>query len=494
MPTGSVSTIVGDGGLGALPTSSAQAHVIMGVCSAGTAGTVYAFNDLTLLSTTLVGGPAVEAAAYEMAVGGGTIYVCPITASVPGVASAVTVTRVGTSNGTITVTSGTPLDAYNVLIRVASAGLGQLVSRGTVSVNVSTDAGITYGPATLVPATGVFTLRDVKSVATGLTLAFSVADSTFDYGDVFSISCQAPVYSSGDVTTALTMLLASTLDFSWIHFVGFPTVGSSSANATASAALASTISTYMSVAQTAGQYIFAIVETPPSLDADIATAYANFFDRRVKVQVGTELVTSPLNGCNYVRSSAWGLSARLGKIRPSVSPGQTGDGGIANAPGGPLDGIYAINRDERTATTPMYDLGFGTTLTYRGYPGFFSDAGRMKAPVGSDYTLVMYRRVMDSVCRVARLAGFKYLNAPLNVDSATGYLITKDAAGIRSYIESQIRAALSTEFSDIIVTVITTDNILSTQKLRVKVQVIGFAYALNVEEIIEFLNPALTLV
>ena len=494
MPTGSVSVIVGDGGLGALPPNVAQAHVILGVCTAGTPGTVYAFSDPTSLVETLGGGPAAQCAAFELAIDGGPVYVCPVTASVPGVSSAVTTTRVGTSNGTVTVSAGTPLDAFNVRIRVASAGTGQLVSTGLLSVNVSTDAGLTYGPAILVPSTGVFVLRDVKSVATGLTLSFLVAASTFDAGDLFSIACQAPFYGASDVATALAGLFASTIDYSWLHLVGYPTVGSSSANAAASASISSTVATYMSTAQTNGQYIFTIVEAPPSVDADVASAFASFFDRRVKVQVGTEVVSSPLDGCKYVRSSAWGLSARLGAIRPSVSPGQTGDGGVANAPGGPLDGVVSINRDERTATTPLYDLGFGTTLTYRGYPGFFADAGRMRAPVGSDYSLVMYRRVMDAVCRVARLAGFKYLNGPLNVDGKTGYLIPKDAAGIRSYIESQIRAALSTEFSDLIVTVITTDNLLSTQKLRVKVQIVGFAYALNVEETIEFLNPALTLV
>jgi hypothetical protein len=494
MPAGTVTTTANDGGLGTLPSSTAKAHVIAGVCTGGTAGVLYPFSTQKSLTDTLVGGPAVQAAAYELAFDGGPIYVCPINASVAGVASAVTVVRAASSTGTITVAAGTPLDCYSVKIRVSSTGTGQLVTTGLVQVQVSVDGGTTYGAAQFVPNTGTFILRDQRSVATGLTLSFTVATTTFDYGDVHSFTCQAPFYSASDVTTMFTGLFADTTDWAWIHLVGYPTAGSSSANATASAVIASTVATNMATAYAAGQYVFAIMEAPPSTDAYLTTAFLNFTDRRVKIECGTDVLTSPLDGNSYTRSHAWPLSARLGMIRPSISPGQTGDGGIPDAPGGPLQGVVSINRDERTAGASMYDQGFGVSMTYQGFPGFFCDAGRMKAPAGSDYTLVMYRRVMDQACKYARIAGFKYLNSPLAVDSTTGHLLAATAAGIKSYVDKYVRAAMGTEFSDLIITVNDTDNLLTVQKLKIKVQVIGFAYALNVEEEIEFYNPALTLV
>jgi len=491
MPAGTVTTTVNDGGLGTLPTSTSRAHVVAGVCTGGTPGTLYSFSDVKTLVDTLVGGPGVQAAAYELALDGPPILVCPINASVVGVAGAVSVVRTGLSNGTVTVASGTPYDAFSVKIKVASAGTGQLVSTGLVQVQVSVDGGTTYGAAQFVPNTGTFVLRDQKSVATGLTLTFSVAASTFDFGDVFSFTCQAPFYSATDVNNMFTGLFASPTEWAWCHLVGYPTVGSGSANAAASAVIASAIATNMASAYANGRFVFSIMEAPPSTDAELTTAFLNFTDRRVMIAAGTDVLTSPVDGNSFTRSQAWPLSARLGQLRPSVSPGQTGDGGVPDAPGGPLTGVVSINRDERTATSSLYDQGFSVVTTYQGISGFFCDAGRMKAPAGSDYTLVMYRRVMDQACRYARLAGFKYLNSPLPVDSATGTLLKAAATGIKSFIDKYIRASMATEFSDIVISVNDTDNLLTVQKLKIKVQIIGFAYALNVEETVEFFNPAL---
>ena len=493
MPMGDITESIQDGGLGIQPPSNAQLRVIAGVCTGGTANTVYAFTDQASLVSTLTGGPAVECAAYELGVAGGTILVCPINASVQGVASAVSATRVAASNGTVTVSSGTPLDAFSVRIKVVSAGTGQLVTGGNVAVQVSVDGGSTYGAITLVPASGAFTLRDPKSTATGLVLAFSVSTSTFDYGDTFAIACQAPFYSATDVNNMYTGLLADLNEPAWVHIVGYPTAGVSSVNAAASATIASTVSTNMTLAQTNGQYLFTVMEAPPSTDADISSAFVNFTDRRVKVEAGTDVITSPISGSKFTRSQAWALSARLAAIRPSVSPGQTGSGLQPNSPGGPLQGVVSINRDERTATTKLFDQGFGVVTTYRRLPGFYCDTGRMKAPPGSDFTYVMNRRVMDQACSNSRRALYKYLNCAIRVNSTTGLILDQDALAVEQYVEQYIRAAMGTEFSDISIDVLR-NNILTSNQLQVRVNVTPFGYATSISETIGFVNPALALV
>src|SRR5690349_19489342 len=93
-PLPDVTQSIQDKGLGLLPPSAANALAILGVCTAGTVNTVYAFNDVATLVSTLTSGPAVEAAAVALAQPGhGTVYVVPVTASVASVVGSTTYTR-----------------------------------------------------------------------------------------------------------------------------------------------------------------------------------------------------------------------------------------------------------------------------------------------------------------------------------------------------------------------------------------------------------------
>ena len=111
MPEGNVAITVNDGALGILPSNTANLVVHAGVCSSGTAGTLYSYSSIADLTAGLGTGPAVEAAAFQLALAGGSVLVCPINASVVGVAGAVTMTRVASSTSVMSLT-GTPLDAY----------------------------------------------------------------------------------------------------------------------------------------------------------------------------------------------------------------------------------------------------------------------------------------------------------------------------------------------------------------------------------------------
>lgn len=489
MPIGNVTETIQDGGLGIIAASVSSLHLVLGTSSLGTANTLFAFSSALDIQSQVGAGPGPEAAAFELSSpnSGGTVLFMPINASVAGLSSSVTPVRVGTSTGTVS-TATAPNDAYSPVVTIASSGTGQLVSGGNVQVTISLDGGLTASQPTLVPSSGTFVVT-----GTGITLTFSVSATTFDFGDKFSFTCQAPFYGSTDVNNACTALGNANQLWSYAHFVGFPTAGNSTANATASASLAATIQANFSTFANNGRFARYIFEAPPSADTDLQTAFANFVDTRARAVDGTEPVNSAISGRKITRSHAWPDSARWGSVRPSISAGQFNLGG--------LPGIISLNRDERTATTKMFDSRFGVSLTYVGQVGFYSDVGKTMAPLGSDFVLFMNGRVMDVACTVARSALFQYLNTPVRVNTTgtvgqpggPGSILEQDARGIENFITQQIRAVLGPDITDVVVKVNRVDNILSTGLLRVQIRVIPFGYVQAISADIGFQNPSLVL-
>lgn len=480
MPIGNVTVTVTDGALGVAPPDTSNLVVTMGVSSLGTPNTLYSLADIADISATLGTGPAVEAFALRVSIAGPG-YFMPINASVAGSAGSVTATRAGSSTSVMSV-SGTPKDAYDVKVVVTSSGTGQVVSTGACTVKVSFDGGATYSPDVTIPAGGSYA---GYSSATGLTLVFTIAASaTLDAGDVFSFTCKAPYYNSTDLGNAFAALLADARTWGLVHVVGYPTAGTSSQNATNAATMATAVGTQMASAATNYRYARAIVEAPPSTDAELISSFATFADVRVMVVAGTEVITSVLTGRQMTRSSAWTTVARLAKIPISESPGFVG--------GGALTGVISLVRDERK-TPGLFDQRFSVHTTIIGAQGFYSDIGKVMAPSGSDFGLIMRGRVMDAACTAARAAALPFLNSKILVDKTTGRILEQEARTIEDDINAAVRAAVvaPSHASDSTVVVNRTDNILSTSDLRMKIRVTPVGYAGAIEEEIAFYNPAL---
>jgi len=490
MPVGNVSESIADGGLGIIAAGLTSLHLVLGTGSLGTANTLYQFSSVLDIQSIAGAGPGPEAAAFELASpnSGGSVLYMPINASVAGVAGSVTPTRVASSNGTVTVSVNTPNDIYSVIVTVASTGTGQLVTGGNVQVTVSLDGGNTASQATFVPSSGTFVLT-----GTGITLAFSVSATTFDFGDKFAFTCQAPFYGTTDVNNACTALGNNAQLWNFAHFVGYPTAGNSSANATSSASIAAAIQSNFSTFANNGRYARWLLDLPPSADTDLQTAFLNFTDTRGRGVAGTDVLNSALSGRKFSRSHAWPDSGRWGGVRPSISAGQFNLGG--------LPGIISLNRDERTATTKLFDSRFGVSLTYIGQVGFYSDVGKTFAPLGSDFVLFMNGRVMDVCCTAARSALFFYLNSAVRVNTTgtvgqpggPGSILEQDARGIEKFVEAFIRAVAGPEITDLTVKVNRSDNILSTGLLRVQIRVTPFGYVQSISADLGFQNPALVL-
>lgn len=375
------------------------------------------------------------------------------------------VTRVGTGPSTALDTSTfSPVDAYGIRVVITTAG-----APGTGAFKISMDGGKHYSATIGIPASGVYVVPD-----TGVVLTFA---GTFVATDVYTGTTTPAGYTTTEVNTAMTALLADPTDWGFVHVVGQP------ANAAAAASLAAAVDASMTAAETAFRYVFAVIECPQAEgDSAIKTAFVNFASPRICVVVGDTDLYSRLTSRSDKRSFAWAFTARLGAIRLSESPAKVKLGRLAN-----VEGLY---RDER-ATPGLDDARFTTARTFIGKSGYFVNNFKMMAQAGSDFSRGMNRRVMDRLCQLARVAYLDYVNADVNIDKTTGRIDPGDAQVIDGVVKAFIRAGIAGDVSSVDAVLSRTDNLLSTSTVNAEVNAIPKGYFENINVSIGFVNPVL---
>lgn len=364
-----------------------------------------------------------------------------------------------------------PLDVYSALITITTAG-----ALGVAQFTYSVDGGVNNSGQILVPSGGVYVIPN-----TGLILTFA---STFGLADTFTFTTTTATFSTGNVTTGLTSLLARAETWGWVHIVGTP---SSAANA---ASLAAVVDAQMTVAQVAYRFAFGTTECPTAEGASVCNAaFASFASARTMVCAGTALTGSPLTGYQLHRSSAWAVTARLGSVAVSEEPSFVGRGKLAY-----VIGLTAgIDWDENA--TPGLDAGrFCTLRSIPGLIGVYCTRGMMMAQPGSDFDRVSRRRVMDVACATTRAALLPYLNGTVRVETDTGYIDERDARAIEAVATQKLVDAIVApgNASGCSVVLSRTANILSTRNEPVTVRVIPLAILETIDVNIGFQNPAIT--
>lgn len=460
-----------DGGLGVMPLPTENIHAKIGVSSKGPVNQVVSVATLADLQDTFGTGPLVEAAAVALAIAGGPIYLVRANASVAGAVGSVAVSRVGSSDGTLSVT-GVPNDHYEVIVEITRSGS---VAGGDAAFKYSLDGGDTWsGERALVAS---YTLED-----TGLTLAFTdgTANPTFEAGDKFTFETTAPAMTTTDLNDALTALLADPREWGFVHIVG-----------AASAAVFAAVDAKMAEAEANQRYAFAVLEARDMTSGEsesawmnaLLTEFANSTSTRVAVVAGHAEITSPLTGRVQRRSLAWPYTGRLSAIPISEDP--------ARVARGPVPGIVSLYHDE-ARSVGLDPAGFTTFRTFTGLAGYYVTNGRMKAPEGSDFDLVQNRRVMDAACRIAVNAARRFLGESVRVDDA-GLIDERDAQRIEGYVKGQLEAALvgPGQVSAVDVVLDRASNVLSSRSTTLIVRVRPLGYLKWIEVRIGFENPAL---
>lgn len=485
------SLTVTDGALGAGPAGPGRALVLIGVCSAAaSAAVVHAFESPADVLATLGYGPLPEAAAYALSVGAQGQTARPVGCVKIGTVSAGSnsaVTKVGSSTGTVTL-SGAPFDRFEARIRITRAG-----SLGAGAFKYSLDGGRSESVEYAIPAGGTFLVPGTNVTATFVPGA---GPSFFAVDDTHSWTSSAPTYDTTALNTALDVIAADARAWPLVMIVGPPGGADDAAKSTAAAALVAAVNTKLEAYAALGQYMRGLCEGPDvANDATgagaVVSALTTTTARRTGISGGYCRIPSQINPRQMRVSSCWPYIARLAALPFSQDPG---DGGL-----GPLDGIIGTTLETAATARSVYDAGRVFCLqTINGISGYVVSNSAMLAPTGSDYAEVPNARVIDESSRAARAKLLTYRRARIRVGKAgtsnAGQIDERDAQQIETAVRAAVARAVldSGDAVDIVVTCNRTDNLLATNKLRVKIRVTPFAYAKAIEAEIGLDNPALS--
>lgn len=432
-PPGQDQTIL-DGQIN-LPVAIQTMPLVVGTCEGGTADTLYAFYDTPTLIATLKRGPAVEMAAPVVASGG--CLVLKTAGSTAGTAGAVSVTRAGTSTGTVTV-AGTPNDAYRV--RVAPTKSGTL-GAGRFKYALDGDSNTTadgWGPEYTIPTGGTFVLPE-----TGLTLTFvpGAGATFFDVGDVHRFDCVAPMYTTADLTAAFAKLLEQlgSVHVRKIGFAGF------SQTASAAVTLAAFIGGLLDDFAAKMRPARAILDGG-SIDtlANFKTAIASFTDDRIGLVYDPVTATTGCKIASKVPFTGWAAPVvpfanavfeRYARTLLSES--------CARVKSGALRGVKRIGNNE--AMNPQFTAADRIITARRvdGYDGFFVTKPWIRSAPTSTFRTLQWGSVIDELCEVSYTNLQQWLETDLDaVTDGTGRLSEASAALVESGVNIALNVAL----------------------------------------------------
>ena len=409
--------------------------LFIGAASAGTNDVIVSASNPSAVVTAFGQGPLAEAMAYHLATAGGPVYGMKVAASTAGTASAVTKSAVDSSTGTVTVANA-PYDSYQVIVEIMTSG-----TLGAGEFRYSLDGGRDYSPKLLIPSGATY---DIPNTNIELTFVPGGGPVYFEDGDTHSFTCTAPHYQAGDLTSAVTALLAAaeTPLVDAIVFTGVP------ADVSAAATLFAAINTHLLTLEAAFKFVGGIMDVS-SIDAaaDVKAGVAGVESDRLCGVYGRGRFTSakaftgwaqPLyDGCAVVSAQA----ARVGL-----------SGDLKRVASGALPGFSELEHDEATAATTLDDARLTTFRTWDGRTGVYVYQGRIKSAPTSDYRLWQHRRVMDRACRVTYVQQQSFIgrtpraNADASIvagePGAPGTIYDPDA---RNLFEQPVRKALRAE-------------------------------------------------
>lgn len=471
-------------GLGNVAPSPAGTVAVFGCSSGGTANTVQdAYRRADNLVTDYGYGPGPDLAAQCIQSGVPTLFV-KVPTTTDGAAGSVTHTGTGTSVMTV---SGTPFDAYSVIVTVTLAGTAG--SDPEPQFTVSLDGGQTeLGPFPM-PANRVFASL---SGTTGLTLNFTAATLVAD--DTYTFTTTAPTWSAADVATAIEALRTNVREFGIGYVVG---ACSKSQADTILAEVVQFLSLDKFVRFIVEARDIADAETEAQWMADISADYATFTTDYISVAAGACLSTSALTkvqfrrnigGLALVRAARRNIGRDIGAVADgALCPNYGGTNNTGPLAGVPVDTVY---HDEKL--NPGLDANrFLTVTSFTGITGYYvTNPNIMSAPT-SDFTLLQYGRVMDEVARITRAYFTQLLSSDVRLNRKTGYILERDALAIESGCNSKLNAGVvnNGQASAAQCVVSRVDDISVTKTLTVTVSVIPLGYIKTVSATLTFVNP-----
>ena len=120
-----------------------------------------------------------------------------------------------------------------------------------------------------------------------------------------------------------------------------------------------------------------------------------------------------------------------------------------------------------------HDKGFLTFMRRQGLEGYYFGVDNMCA--SNDFSTLVHGRVIDKAQRIAIAAYMPYVETPMQV-ADDGTIDVADAESMANIIESQLRARMGDQVSNVKVVVPVEQDLINTKTLRVQVSVLPLGY------------------
>lgn len=458
-------TILDNGGSQiTVPLSSVQA--VIGCATKGSSFAITATNNPITLQAACGYGIGVEAAAMTCAQGSVVLF-CQVPVTTKGTATAVAITAGNTSTVVVTTSlDGTygAYDDYYVKVLVAAAGV-----RGTAdskAIQISLDAGRTYGPPIALGAATTYAIPN-----TGVTLAF--AAGTFVAGDSWTFGTLGMGWAVGDVSKAITALVNSqfgVIGWGSMHIVGNGGSNAGSGKQGIAGADATTIQGYLdAVATVTGGQVFtrAFVSardaSPPAayggtgesestwisaVNADFSTVSA----KRICAGAANWNMASAYANASagtpaYRRNIAWAAAAKQSTAPAQRHIGRVSDGALPQISIFSQDAAdsFIYHNEAMNGGLDYIATGTGgrfmTTRLRRKKPGVFITNPLLLAAVGSSFWMLPYGAVIDIACDIMTQVGDDFINDDVRTNP-NGTIFETDAANLEKIFEGAINTEM----------------------------------------------------
>jgi len=371
------------------------------------------------------------------------------------------------TGSTVPAFTGTPRDAFDVIVRVtrASATAGD----GTGAVRYSLDGGVTEAPELPVPTSRAIVLGD-----SGITVTFSAASLVA--GDRYYVKTVAPVFTASAMATALLALEgAGVRDHEGIVIAGaIDATYCDEIEASHDRLIAASKPRWI-LAHARGQgaalqgennaqFVSALLGATPGFSGQDA--------QLVAVAAGEGMLPDSLHRDAVMRRSVlFPIAARLAAIDAAEHPGFVRRG--------PLE-MTTLLHDLASSDFASLDTGgFIGAQSIQGAEGFYA-TDVTRAPAGSDFGTIMRVRVMCLAARVALARMVEELNSSPDVNT-DGTIRADVADGLDASVTSYVARELGRRVTSVQVQVSRTQNLVTSETLPFKVRMVPRGYAKVIE-------------
>ncbi len=467
-----------DPGLGLVP-EAASTYAYFGTSSSGTVDELVYYNSKKAVVDTLGQGPLAESLCTHLAIAGGPVIGIKVDETGnEGTTTVGTPVRVGSATGTITL-AGDPYDAYEGLLEITS----------TTEFRYSLDAGASYSPSILIPSGLSYVIPN-----TGVTVTFvpGAGPTTWQAGDVLPFTTTANHYDVSALATAMQILIDSNEEIAAVVLTG------QEADTSDGATMFAALSAHMTSLSNVFKFCGALVDSGSAVSGssyDFATTKSDLVNS-INARIG--ICFSDIRMVSQKPMTGWGVIKRPFRDIVSAWAGaQLISTHLGRFASGPPPALVSANYDEYKNGQGMSAAGFIVPRTWPGAGGIYINRGNLRSPVGSDFQIWPFRRIMDTACDVTAKALQPFANTKIRVDG-TGRIDPKEAARIESRVNNALSETLKTptdaegnkgHVSEVLYRVDLEANVQATNRVSGNVAVVPDGYA---EKILTALGFAAT--